>query len=61
MAEFAYTQAVEDELQDLHRGLHYAMDQLLNRQDYDESEKTLRIIDQRLSHLINRTTVSRVR
>lgn len=59
MTQYAYTKPVEDELTDLHNGLHQVMEQLINRKDYDEAERILRIIDARMSNLINRATVVR--
>ncbi|MER2536846.1 MAG: hypothetical protein ABTQ31_16965 [Rhizobiaceae bacterium] len=60
MPTYAYTKAVEDELKDLHNGLHHAMENLINRKDYEEAEKTLRIIDDRMSSLINQARIARL-
>ena len=59
LIQYAYTKPVEDELTDLHNGLHEVMEQLINRKDYDEAERIIRIIDARMSNLINKTTVVR--
>lgn len=59
MTAYAYTKSVEDELTDLHNGLHQAMEQLVNQKDHDEAERILRLIDARMSDLINRAQVLR--
>ncbi len=59
MAEMVMTKKVEEELLDLHRGLHFALDHLVNRGDKDEAERVLRQIDVRMSHLLNTAKVTR--
>ncbi|MBN9018457.1 MAG: hypothetical protein J0H11_13645 [Rhizobiales bacterium] len=61
MKTLAYTQEVEGELQDIHRGLHIAMDRLIAQRDYDEAETVLRQVDQRMSTLINKSKVVSVK
>jgi len=53
------TEAVKDELEDLKRGLHLAMHNLIDRKDCDEAEVILRQLDQRLVQLINEIEVAR--
>lgn len=48
---------VEEELLDLHNGLHMAMENLIRSKNYDEAERILRIIDQRMSSMINEIKV----
>lgn len=47
----------KEELEDLKRGLHVAMENLINQKDYDEAERVLRQLDQRLVSLINEIVV----
>ncbi len=60
MTGMAYTKAVEEELTDLHNGLHQAMDHLINRNDYAEAERIIRLIDARMTNLINQARVARL-
>lgn len=53
MEKMLANQAVKDDLEDIKRGLHVAMEQLINRQDYREAEEVLRQVDIRLVALIN--------
>lgn len=53
MTEYRLNRATEQELGNLHGGLHQAMDALIRRNDRDEAERILRQVDQRLSVLIN--------
>lgn len=57
MSKYGYTKPVGDELSDLHQGLHVAMDQFINERNYEEAGRIIRIIDQRMSDLINRAKV----
>lgn len=46
-------QATIDDLMDIHRGLHVAMDAGIRDKNYQVLEVTLRQIDDRLKNLIN--------
>lgn len=52
MNELASAEVIGD-LEDIHRGLHVAMECLINARDYSEAELVLRQIDQRMARLIN--------
>lgn len=54
MSKYAY-----EELEDIHVGVHAAMDNLINRKNNDEAERILRIIDAKLANLINNTKAQR--
>lgn len=59
MTTYAYTKSVEDELKDLHNGVHLVMEQLINQKNYDEAERILRLLDFRMTDLINQAKVVR--
>ena len=44
-----------DDIKDMHRGLHIAMDHLITRNDPSEAEKILRELDQRMLLWLNQT------
>jgi hypothetical protein len=50
----ANSDAIHD-IKDMHRGLHIAMDHLINRDDPSEAEKILRELDERMSRWLNQT------
>lgn len=52
MSLLASSDVITD-LTNLHRGLHLAMDALMTSRDHEESARILRLVDQRLSNLIN--------
>lgn len=54
MTQKANSEAIDD-IQDMHRGLHIAMDHLINRSDTAKAEEVLRQIDLRMSRWINDT------
>lgn len=60
MTAMVCTKAVKDEIADLHDGLHQAMDHLINRRDYAEAERIIRLIDARMSNLINQARVAKL-
>ena len=43
-----------DELTQMHRGLHFAMEALINKKDYGEAERLLRQVDGMMAKCINR-------
>lgn len=45
---------------DLHRGLHAAMDALIENKDYDEAEVILRQMDERFRTFINGAKTARI-
>ncbi|HLO74864.1 MAG TPA: hypothetical protein VK196_00230 [Magnetospirillum sp.] len=59
MERLAATKDVVDELQRLHRELHFAMTHLLHEERQDLAENRLHNLDVWLSNLINRTQVVR--
>ena len=42
------------ELTNMHRGLHFAMEALINKKDYSEAERILRQVDTMMSNFINK-------
>ncbi|WP_309668305.1 hypothetical protein [Tabrizicola sp.] len=54
----ANKEAIED-VKDMHRGLHMAMEELIKRKDYARSETILHQIDQAMSRWINQTKVTK--
>lgn len=54
MAKLA-TREVIDDIKDIHRGVHVAMDNLITAKNYKEAEIVLRQIDARMTELINST------
>lgn len=52
------TKQVMDDLDTLKRGLHIAMDHLINRNDKSEAERVLREVDSRLVSLIASTKLA---
>ncbi|MFC3725449.1 hypothetical protein [Neoaquamicrobium sediminum] len=59
MSKFAFNEAVEAELKDLHRGLHQALDELETRKNYREAGVILKQMDARFVELINFAKVSK--
>ena len=49
--------AAKRELDDLHRGVGMALDELVRRKDYSRAENILREIDRRLVNLLNTLTI----
>jgi hypothetical protein len=47
----------ERQLLDVHRGIHRALDQMVNAKDFQTAELLLRDVDQRLVSLLNGATV----
>lgn len=45
-------------VQDMHRGLHLAMEELIRNKDYDRAEQILRQLDQVMSRWLNDTKIS---
>ncbi|MFW2543842.1 hypothetical protein ACN2XU_14460 [Primorskyibacter sp. 2E107] len=58
MKKVASKEAV-DAVKDMHRGLHIAMDHLLNRKDSAKAEEVLRELDFHMANWINQTTVAK--
>ena len=52
MSELASTEVIND-LVDIHRGLHVAMEHLISSRNYSEAERVLRQVDQRMARVIN--------
>jgi len=50
MSNLVCTAELKDKLEDLHRGLHIAMDALVNNKDYRRTEEVLREMD---FHFVN--------
>jgi hypothetical protein len=48
------TMKPSDELTNLHRGLHFAMEALINKKDYSEAERLLRQVDAIMANCINK-------
>ena len=57
--KIATVEAVED-LQDIHRGLHAAMDALIRSKDAKKTEEILHQIDQRMTSWIKQTKVAKL-
>jgi hypothetical protein len=49
----------ENQLLDLHRGIHVAMEHLIKEKEYDKAELVLHEVDHRLAHLLNTAKVHR--
>ncbi len=49
----------EDELLDIYNGLHIAMENLIRQRNYEEAERVIRIVDAKMSNLINSIKVVR--
>ena len=58
MEKVANKEAV-DAVKDMHRGLHIAMDHLLNRNDPAKGEQVLHELDSHMTNWINQTKVAK--
>jgi hypothetical protein len=58
--KYVANKQLKDELDDLHRGLHLAMDALINQKDYERTEQLLREMDHYLSNIVTETKVARI-
>ncbi len=57
--KYVATKALKDQIDDIHRGLHIAMDALINKKDYRRTEEVLREVDHYLSIIVSETKVAR--
>ena len=57
MQQYYSSKDLEGKLIDIHNGLHIAMDNLINKKNYKETEVILRQIDEVLSRTINQNKV----
>ncbi|MDM8167011.1 hypothetical protein [Roseovarius sp.] len=48
-----------DAVKDMHRGLHIAMDHLLNRNDPQKAEEVLRELDFHMANWLNQTKIEK--
>ena len=48
------SEKVKEELEDLHDGLHLAMENLIKNKNYPEAERILRIVDANMATLLSR-------
>ncbi|WP_161806038.1 hypothetical protein [Gemmobacter sp. LW-1] len=48
-----------DDIQNIHQGIHLALDALVRSKDYRRSEELLRQIDQLTAHWLNTVKVAR--
>ena len=55
--KFKMDKAAELIVQDLQRGLHASMDALITDKNPEEAERILRMVDERMTALINQTEV----
>ncbi|UDL87301.1 hypothetical protein LGH82_19120 [Mesorhizobium sp. PAMC28654] len=58
---FVATKELKDQIDDLHRGLHFTLEALVNQKDYRRSEELLREMDFYLTRMVNETKVTRLR
>lgn len=56
---FIANKETQDDLLDLHRGLHFVMDQMIRLKDYEAAERVIRQVDERMSALINKLQTPR--
>jgi len=56
---YVATKDLKDKLDDLHRGLHIALEALLKQKDYGRTEQLLRELDFHLTQVVNQTKVAR--
>lgn len=61
MADYFSNADLEKKIKDIHRGVHMAMDQLINRKDYKRSEELLRQVDEELARVLRRNQVVQIR
>lgn len=57
---YVATKDLKDQIDDLHRVVHIALDALLNQKDYRRVEDVLREMDHYLTILVNETKIARV-
>ncbi len=57
---YVATKELKDQIDDLHRGLHIAMEAVIRQKDYRRAEEVLHEMDHYLTLMVTETKVARV-